>query len=227
MKLDTIAEHALSIAKRCGAQQSAARVERARTVSVGVRDGNLADISESTSTRFHLELFVDGRYSSNVTSDLRKPALEAFVTRCFKTTQLLKRDPARGLADPSLYDGRPERDLQLYDPRGAALSLADRKLMAQEISDGTRSVRGPIQTAASSFRDTHSIFLQLLSNGFQGSEERSEFSLSPAQPATTRRAESRSEGPSRGLDGSMIFPAPVVPERGPVAGPSGGLDKRS
>ena len=48
----------------------------------------------------NLEVFVDGRYSGQSTSDLRKEALNKFITDAVTATRLLAEDPFRSLPDP-------------------------------------------------------------------------------------------------------------------------------
>ena len=62
-----------------GAQEAAARTYRVREVEVKWRDGRLEQIHEATTRGLGLALYVDGRFSSVSTSDLRPEALDTFI----------------------------------------------------------------------------------------------------------------------------------------------------
>ncbi len=74
-----VAEGAVALAKKAGAQEVAAGVARVRQVDVQWRDGKVEKLSEAVTRGLALELYVDGRYSAVSTSDLRPEAVERFV----------------------------------------------------------------------------------------------------------------------------------------------------
>jgi PmbA protein len=165
-----IARDVVALAKKKGAQEVAASANRARGVSVEWREGRLERITEATTRELALELYVDGRYSAVSTSDLRPEALETFVENAVALTRTLAADPFRSLPDPALYQGRPEKDLQLEDPGYDAVSPQQRRAIAQSIEEAARSVKGSeaILSVTSAFSDSLSEGFRVHSNGFEG-----------------------------------------------------------
>ncbi|HYG68201.1 MAG TPA: DNA gyrase modulator, partial [Anaeromyxobacteraceae bacterium] len=92
-----VAQHAVALAGKAGARESAASVTRSREVTVEWRDGRVDRLSESTERGLALELYVDGRYSAVNTSDLRDDALGRFVEDAVALTRALAPDPHRAL----------------------------------------------------------------------------------------------------------------------------------
>ena len=104
-----------------GAQEASARTYRVREVNVKWRDGKLEQIDEATTRGLGLSLYVDGRYSSVSTSDLRPEALDTFIGDSVVLTRALAKDPFRALPDPKLYEGQAKVDLLLEDPKYSCL----------------------------------------------------------------------------------------------------------
>ena len=73
------ARTAMALAKKLGAADAAAFASTSRDLETTWRDGKLEKISEATSRSISLNLFVDGRYGSMSTSDLRPAAMQTFV----------------------------------------------------------------------------------------------------------------------------------------------------
>src|SRR5690606_25788650 len=111
------ASHALELARRAGASDAWASASRSRGVDVQVRDGQIEKLEESTSRSLSLRLYVDGRYGTFDTRDLREEQLAAFVREAVRMTRALEPDPYRVIPDPSLFADRPTDDLDLADPR--------------------------------------------------------------------------------------------------------------
>src|SRR5512135_1295088 len=116
-----IARRASQLALAAGAGQAAAGTYRARHVEVAWRDGKLEKVTEATTRGLGLDLYVDGRYASVSTSDLRPEALQRFVADSVALARTLAPDPHRRLPDPALYAGQAQMDLELEDPGGAGL----------------------------------------------------------------------------------------------------------
>lgn len=172
-----LAEKALAAAKAKGAQQAAVTASRGRSISVQYRDGALEQVRESASAKLGVSLYVDGRYSSHSTNDLRDDAVEAFLDRAVALTRLLAEDPNRGLADPALYEGRSTRDLGIRDPGWEALDTEGRKALAEAAMEGARSVEGPIASVTAGMSDGIGESVRLHSNGFSGRREGTRFGL--------------------------------------------------
>src|SRR6516165_9786139 len=155
--LDTTRD-AAALATRKGASEVAAGSWQARHVEVAWRDGRIEKVSEATTRGLGLDLYVDGRYASVSTSDLRPEALERFVEDAVALARTLAPDPHRRLPEPELYRGQARVDLELDDPTYADLSAADRRRAAEAIEAAARAVpgAGAILSITTSPSDTRS-----------------------------------------------------------------------
>ncbi len=172
-----LAERTLAQAQQKGAQDAAVSASRGRSISVQYRDGELEQVRESASAQLGVSLYVDGRYSTHSTNDLRPEAVDAFLDRAVALTRLLAEDPNRGLADPALYAGRSEADLGIRDPAWESLDTEARKRLAEEAMAGARAVEGPILSVTAGMSDGIGESVRLHSNGFSGRREGTRFGL--------------------------------------------------
>src|SRR6185369_8266800 len=114
------------------------------------------------------------------TKDTRPQALAEFIERAVGLTRVLAKDAYRALPDPWLYRGQPTVDLQQSDGKFDSITPADRKRAAQAIEEAVRSVPGQesILSVTSAIGDNRSEMALVHSNGFEGTETRTGFSLS-------------------------------------------------
>lgn len=168
--MQDLARRTAETARRLGSKDVAVKVSRGRDVTVEWRDGKVDRVQDSTSKRLSVRLFVDGRYSSSDTCDFRPDAIRKFLSDAIEATRLLDPDPDRCLPDPSLYQGRSDRDLALYDPAIPALSTADLRRRAAAIEEDARSAPGAdriLSVTTTLNRGEGESFL-VHSNGFEG-----------------------------------------------------------
>jgi PmbA protein len=165
-----VAERCQKIALKKGASAAAARAYKVRDVSVQWRDGKLEQINEATTRGAGLQLYVDGRYSSATSSDLRPEALDTFIADAVAMTRTLAKDPFRSLPDPKLYEGQPAVDLQIEDPAYPTVTPEKRRQVAQAVEAAARSVKGAesILSVTTGFSDTRAESVRVHSNGFTG-----------------------------------------------------------
>lgn len=175
-----VAQSCISLAKSAGAKEALARAYRVRDVSLDWRDGKVETISESTTRGVTINLFVDGRYASVSTSDLRPDALKTFISDSVAMTKAIAADPFRGLPDPELYKGQSAANLQLEDPRYASITADDGRAVAKAIEEASRSVKGSeaILSAGSSFGSNLFENWMVTSNGFSGATRGTAFNIS-------------------------------------------------
>ncbi len=176
----TVARDAVKAAQNSGAQGVAARVAKVREVGVQWRDGQIEQVTESTTRGLALSLYVDGRFASVSTSDLRKEAIGPFIADAVAMTRTLAEDPFRTLPDPSLYANRPDLDLLFADPDYPSLTAQRRRDLARAIEDAARSVGGAnrILSVTTSVSDSRSEVFRVTSNGFEGERIDTSFWLS-------------------------------------------------
>ena len=165
-----IAQSCIQMAKSAGAKDSVARAYRVRDVSLDYRDGAVEKISEATTRGVALQLYVDGRYSTASTSDLRPEALKTFISDSIAIAKAIQPDPFRTLPDPALYKGQTSADLQLEDPKYASVGAEEARRVAKAVHDAGRAVKGAeaITSMTSSYSSNLVENWMVTSNGFSG-----------------------------------------------------------
>jgi len=173
------AKDAVRLALGHGALEAAAAVSRARHVELAWRDGKLETVTEATTRGLGLDLYVDGRFASVSTSDLRPEALDRFIAEGVALTRTLSPDPHRRLPEPELYQGRSDLDLELDDPGYSSLDAGMRRSAAEEMEEAARAVPGSeaIVSVSASVQDTAGERALVASNGFEGVRQGTEYSL--------------------------------------------------
>ena len=164
------ATDAVDIARRAGAQDAWASLSRDRSVSHTYRDGKIEKVEESTSRGLGISLYVDDRYSSHSTTDLRPDRLAAFIREAIALTRALQPDPHRKIPDPALFQGRPTVDLERKDPSLADLTPQQREAWCAEMDARAHSDKRVI-SAESGLFSGESQGASASSNGFSGTWE--------------------------------------------------------
>lgn len=164
------AHRVVELALRQGAKQARATTYKNREIGLEWRDGRTEKTSEATSFGVSFQLYVDGRYASVRTSDLRPAALASFVTESVELARAIAADPFRELPDQALYEGRSSADLELVDPALASFDSHACRRTAKEFEDGARSgtSASAILSVTSGVSVNHSQSFCFASNGFQG-----------------------------------------------------------
>lgn len=172
------AQMTVEVALKLGAQAAQVSARRTRDSGIDWRDGKLDRLRESTEVGLSVTLYVDGRYSSNSTSDLRPEALSPFLEETIASTRVLAADPHRKLPDPKRYAGRFVGDLALFDELGAAsVSAVDLQRVSRELEQAMRARPGAsellsVNTSAGSVLDESAM---VCSNGMAASTRGSRF----------------------------------------------------
>lgn len=162
----------IKTAKSAGADDCRVSIGSQRNVEIGYRQRKPENIKEATTKQLYIQVFVNGRYSSQTTSDLRKDALKEFVGNAIATTKLLAEDPFRSLPDPKYYKGRKEMDLGTVDPAHGKLSPEERHRIVKAVENAALEKGGDKVISVTAFwQDGHSQAVTMTSNGFEGFEE--------------------------------------------------------
>lgn len=164
------AEAAVELARAAGADHAWASAASARSTQCHVRDGMVERMQHSHSRRLSVDLYVDGRYFSHSTSDLRDEPLREFMAEAVALTRALQPDPFRALPDPKLFEGRARVELDRVDPSLARLDSDARVAKAQQMNARIAGKPG-VLSATSSFGDGRFGAAHASSNGFSGAEE--------------------------------------------------------
>jgi PmbA protein len=164
------AASAVEMAKKAGAQDAWASLSRDRSVSYTYRDGKIEKVEESTSRGLGISLYVDGRYSSHSTTDLRPERLQSFIKEAVALTRALQPDPHRKIPDPALFKDRPTVDLERQDPSIAKISREQREAWCAEM-DARAHTDPRVISAESGLFSGESQGASASSNGFSGTWE--------------------------------------------------------
>ncbi|HYD42695.1 MAG TPA: TldD/PmbA family protein [Anaeromyxobacter sp.] len=211
-----ISRETAQLALRHGASEAAAGAYRARHVEVAWRDGKLEKVTEATTRGLGLDLYVEGRYASVSTSDLRPEALERFVADAVALARTLAPDPHRRLPDPELYRGATDVDLELEDPTAGALDAGTRRDMARVAEEAARAVpgSGAILSVTTGVSDSQGESAVFHTNGFEGGRRSTDFWISAEvtvkDPDGRRPEEYASSGARHRVD---VEPPEVVGRR--------------
>jgi PmbA protein len=171
-----LARWACDQAQREGAQEVRASVNRSRTSSLEYRERKVETLEESTVKGLNLSFYIDGRYSAHRTSDLRKDAIQKFVTDAVAMTRHLTEDPFRRLPEPELYEGRETMDLQLADPGHASVVPEDRHEVARTIEQAALERGGDkIISVTAGYTEIVSESAMVATNGFEGYRDQTNF----------------------------------------------------
>lgn len=165
-----VARQGVELAKAAGAGAAFAHASRQRSVDFQSRNGVLERVTEATTREMSVEVWVDGRFGSASTTDLRPETLRGFIGDLVALTRALAPDPDRQIADPALYAGRTDADLGLAD---AAVLAVDRQRRMDLLAALAEPVLGKdrVISAACSASDEHVVFASASSNGFEGADE--------------------------------------------------------
>ena len=159
-------------AKAAGADACRIGIDGERTVEISYRDRKPENIKEAATRGLGLAVFVNGRYSSMSTSDLRKDALKDFIGRAVAQTRLLAEDPFRSLPDPKYYQGRQDIDLGQVDPDYKSLTPDARHAFVKAIEESCLAAGGnKVISVTAASTDGYGESLLMTSNGFDGYSE--------------------------------------------------------
>jgi PmbA protein len=173
----SLAEWAMNLALKSGASEAAVRLAYTRSVSAEVRDGNLDTLTEAQHNGLDLDVYVDGRYSSHSTNDLRADDLARFIREAVASTRYLSPDEYRGLPDPSYYPQDLAGDLKVFDPSYEEVETEERIKIARELEAEARAASDKIVTATGSYSDNRSDVVRVHSNGFVGGAQTTTFDI--------------------------------------------------
>ena len=189
-----LTEWSIEIAKSSGADDCRVGISKERFVEISYRDRKPENIKEASRKNLYIEIFVNGRYSSQNTSDLRKESLRNFVSNAVVSTKLLAKDPFRSLPDPKYYIGRAELDLGIRDSAYEQLTPEERHNIVKAIEDACLTAGGEktISVTATE-QDSLGESVVLTSNGFEGYRE-STFYVMGAEMTVKDEGDRRPEG---------------------------------
>jgi len=175
-EMNDLAAWAVKTAKSAGADDCRVRIDSERFVEISYRERKPENIKEASSKGLGISIYVNGRYSSQNTSDLRKDAMKTFITNAVAMTKLLAEDPFRTLPEPKYYEGRQNLNLDLFDSAQKKLTPEERHKIVKSVEEAVYDKGGDkIVTVTASGYDSHDESVVVTSNGFEGQRESTYF----------------------------------------------------
>jgi PmbA protein len=212
-KLKKVAAMAMDGAIKRGVKDVRVQIYRGRNVSVLYRKGRPDKVEESTSQNLGLNLYINGRYTTCQTNDLREEAIGRFLDSSVVLCKAMTPDEFRMITDPALYKNRQEKDLQLFDPEIANITPASRHEYASALEKATLDQAGDRAISVEAgYDDTFGEVYQLHSNGFEGGKKGTQFwsysDLALQDKGDKRPSGSASAGTRKRSD--LVAPADVA-----------------
>jgi PmbA protein len=165
-------------ALRNGANQVATSISFSRRIEIEYRDKKLEKLSEATRNSMNIDLYVDQRYSSQVTNDLKKDALQQFIREGISGTRYLAKDEYRLLPHPRYYPAKKDANLKIADSVYERLLTPDRVKFAAAIEAAAMAQSDQIISTTAAYTDVYSESVRVHSNGFSGERADTLFSIS-------------------------------------------------
>ncbi len=170
VELSKQAEFAIKIAQKLGANDAFSTATQSRDVEFIYRDGKLEKVKDATSLGMSIRLFVNGRYSTHSTTDMRAEQVADFIREAIALTKALEVDKYREITPSELFSGRSKLDLQLVDTDLKNLKRDQRLAWCEELDELTHSDKRLI-SATSAVYDGVSFSASASTNGFSGGME--------------------------------------------------------
>ncbi len=160
-------------AGNAGATDIRAFASRNRETELEWRDGKLDRIRETTKQSLGLTLYVDGRYSSHSTSDVREEAVKPLVEELVGMTKYLAKDKHRVLPPKDRYEPAHEGSLNLFDENVLKVTPEGRVAKAKKMEESARAADkdGLIISVTSTVGDLDSESVCVTSNGQEIGEQ--------------------------------------------------------
>ena len=207
-------ETLLTAARKAGADACEAVFAESRSLSIGVRKGEVETVERDENSDLGLRVFVGQKQAVVSVSEFSQGTLDRLVERAVAMAQLAPEDAYAGLADPALLYKGAGPDLQLFDDTHlSAESLQQRALdiEAAGLSLGNDS----LQSDAASAGYVQNMWSMLTSDGFRGTHKTSLFFQSGRYIATDAEGNMERDGEGRSV--RFASDLPDVTETGRIA----------
>lgn len=197
-----LAQWAMEYALKNGCQASRINLYYGSNTSFEIRDLKIDRLQQAAENGMSIQLFVDGRYGSYSTNRLDKAELERFIKEGIDATRYLAEDKARSLPDASRYFQGGKPDLQMNDPRFVAIQPDDKVDLAMAACEEMMGKDERVISANSSYSDGQDSRYMITSNGFEGENVTSYYSVSAS---VSIRGEGEARPESYWYDSSLYY----------------------
>lgn len=172
-----LARRAMEKALQLGCEGARVGVYNGLSNTVEVRDGKIDRLYRAAETNLVLQLFIEGRYGSYSTNRLDWREVEKLIGEGVVATRYLAEDRARTLPDPARYYKGEGADLQLIDPAFDRVLPEEKVELAMQTCGEMMGKDARILSANASYNDEKDFKYLVASNGFEGEDADSSFSL--------------------------------------------------
>ena len=173
-----IAQYILKFAQQNGCSASRAGINAGTGTSFEFRDQQLDKLQQASENRLSVSLFVDGRYGSYSTNRMNKEEVEKFIKEAIDSTRYLAPDPCRTLPPTDrYYKGHDATDTN-FDKTIETLQADDKLLLAKAAVEEVYHADSRIVSVSAGYRDATNFTYLVDSNGFEGEQAQTSFSLS-------------------------------------------------
>ena len=175
MNVDML-QDVVTAALKAGADAAEAVSAERQSLSVSVRQGQLEDVQQEESRDLGLRVFIGKSQAVVSGSDVSKEARDRLIARAVAMARLAPEDAYAGLAPRDRLFTGAVPDLELFDPTVATADELEAVARATEAA--ALSVAGVTNTDGGSAGWSSSRWHMVTSDGFQGGQAGSGFSLS-------------------------------------------------
>ena len=173
-----LAQWALKFALDKGCSDARISIGSGTNNSFEYRDTQLDKLEQSSENSMDIQLFVDGRYASFSTNRMNKSELERFITRGIETARLLEKDEFRKLPDPGRYYKRNGKDLDIFDANFDHIPVDDKIALIKAANAEVFGTDDRLISVSSGYNDGTESSYMITSNGFEGEDATTYFSIS-------------------------------------------------
>ncbi|MDD6209162.1 MAG: TldD/PmbA family protein [Bacteroidales bacterium] len=174
----SIAAWALEQCKKGGADAARISIYGGTGSSYELRDLNIDKLQQASERSMIIHLFVNGRYGSYSTNRTDKKELESFIKNGIQNTRYLAEDPYRTLPDTSRYYKGKDKNLKLCDSGFDRITPETKIELARAIGEEIHKKDPRILSHSTAFSDTLEFSYQIDSQGFEGENATTQFTLS-------------------------------------------------
>lgn len=202
-------EQVLSAARAAGADAAEVAFAQSRSLSIGVRNGEVETVERDETADLGLRVFVGQKQAVVSISEFSPQTLQRTVERALVMARISPDDPYTGLADRSLLytPDADSIDLQLFDPAEISAEALKERALACEAAGLGRGAAISTDSASTGYSHNHWQFMT--SDGFNGQQSSSVFFQSARMIATDANGQMERDGEGRSKRFYADLPEPA------------------
>lgn len=197
-----LARWAMNFALENGCQSAKVTLYSGSNSSFEILDTKIDKLQQASENSLIIHLYVDGRFGSFSTNRLDEGELEGFIKNGIESTRYLAEDPFRQLPDAARYYKGGKPSLNLLDTDFQTINPDDKLAIALAAAKEVYGKDDRIISVNSSYGDGVEHKYVITSNGFEGEESTSQFSVSAS---VSVRGEGEARPSSYWYDASFNF----------------------